>query len=47
MLGVDVAQIEVLEELPKVVDEDIYTEWDADDEDDTPQVIDVSTDKID
>ena len=38
MLGVDVAQVEVRDELPEVVREDIHTEWDADDEDDTPRV---------
>jgi hypothetical protein len=38
MLGVDVAQVEVREDLPEVVREDIHTEWDANDEDDTPRV---------
>jgi hypothetical protein len=47
MLGVDVAQIEVRDDLPEVVRDDIHTEWEANDEDDTPRIVDIKVDDID
>jgi len=44
MLGVEVAQVEIREQMPDVAREDIQVEWDG--EDDTPRVIDIELDAI-
>jgi hypothetical protein len=36
MLGVNVAQVEVRDELPDIVRDDLQSEWESDSENDTP-----------
>jgi len=46
MLGVDVAQVEIRDQLPEVVRDDIEIEWSATEDDDTPRIVDVDIDDI-